>query len=127
MTNLATRNSQGPSFVSELDSILSEFLLPNARGYRGSWATSLRVNGPYRDEDSIYAEVEVPGTAPEDITVQLEGKAILVKTPRGQAYITVGERLNIDETTATLKHGMLTVRIPTREARKVEIRVEVED
>ena len=79
------------------------------------------------DEEAVVAEVEVPGVAPEDVKVRLEGRAILVETPRGNAYFTVGSRVDQDGVTATVKHGLLSLRVPKREARKVEVTVEVEE
>ena len=75
------------------------------------------------EEDAIIAEVEVPGVAPEDVKVRLEGRAIHVETPRGNAYFTVGSRVDQDQVTASVKHGLLTLRVPKREARKVEVKV----
>ena len=97
------------------------------RGGLRSTSPGLRIHGPYHDENSVYAEVEVPGIDPKGISVEVEGKAVHIKTPKGSAYFTIGERLNSEDAVATLKHGMLTVRVPTKEARKVEVRVEVAD
>ena len=79
------------------------------------------------EEEAIVAEVEVPGVAPADVKVRLEGRAIHVETPRGNAYFTVGSRVDQDKVTATIKHGLLSLRVPKREARKVEVTVEVEE
>mgnify|MGYP003635238937 FL=1 len=79
------------------------------------------------DDDVVVAEVEVPGVAPEEVKVRLEGRAIHVETPRGNAYFTVGSRVDQDKVTASVKHGLLTLRVPKREARKVEVTVEVEE
>lgn len=79
------------------------------------------------DDDAVVAEVEVPGVAPEEVKVRLEGRAIHVETPRGNAYFTVGSRVDQDKVTASVKHGLLTLRVPKREARKVEVTVEVEE
>ena len=121
MTNLALSKNR-PSI---LDEVLNEMWY--GRGRLGPTISGLNVHGPYHDENSVYAEVEVPGIDPKEISVEVEGKAVHVKTPKGSAYFTVGERLSSEDAVATLKHGMLTVRVPTREARKVEVRVEVED
>ena len=79
------------------------------------------------DDEAVVAEVEVPGVAPEDVKVRLEGRAILVETPRGNAYFTVGSRVDQDKVAASIKHGLLTLRVPKREARKVDVVVEVEE
>jgi len=79
------------------------------------------------DEDAVIAEVEVPGVDPKDVKVRLEGRAIQVETPRGSVYFTIGSRVDQDGVTATIKHGLLSLRVPKRAARKVEVTVEVEE
>ena len=74
-------------------------------------------------EDAVIAEVEVPGCSPADVKVTCEGRAIHVVTPRGNAYFTVGARIDMDHIEASIRHGLLTLRVPKREARKVEVRV----
>ena len=74
-------------------------------------------------EDAVIAEVEVPGCDPSDVKVHCEGRAIHVTTPRGNAYFTVGARIDMDHIEASIRHGLLTLRVPKREARKVEIKV----
>jgi HSP20 family molecular chaperone IbpA len=74
-------------------------------------------------EDAVVAEVEVPGCDPSDVKVNCEGRAIHVTTPRGNAYFTVGARIDMDHIEASIRHGLLTLRVPKREARKVEIKV----
>jgi len=72
-------------------------------------------------EDAVLAEVEVPGCSPTDVKVTCEGRAIHVETPRGNAYFTVGARIDMDNIEASIRHGLLTLRVPKREARKVEV------
>ena len=79
------------------------------------------------DSGSVIAEVEVPGVAPNDVNVRVEGRALHVETPRGNAYFTVGSRVDQENVTATLKHGLLIIRIPKREARKIDVAVNVEE
>lgn len=68
-------------------------------------------------------EIEVPGVEPSDIKVKIEGRSLSVETPKGSAYIPIGQRLDAEGTTANLKHGMLTIRIPKRDAKVVSITV----
>ena len=75
------------------------------------------------EEDAVIAEVEVPGCGPEDVKVNCEGRAIQVETPRGNTYFTVGARIDMDHIEASIQHGLLTLRVPKREARKVEVKV----
>ena len=74
-------------------------------------------------EDAVIAEVEVPGCDPSDVKVSCEGRAIHVTTPRGNAYFTVGARIDMDNIEASIRHGLLTLRVPKREAKRVEIKV----
>ena len=89
-----------------------------------------RHNLSYRittEDDAAIAEVEVPGVAPSDVKVRIEGRSLTVETPRGSAYFTIGQRIDAEHTTADLKHGLLTLRIPKRDAKVVEVNVHFED
>ena len=77
-------------------------------------------------EDAVTAEVEVPGCAPEDVKVTVEGRALHVETPRGNAYFTIGARIDMENIEASIRNGLLTLRVPKREARKVEVKVRSE-
>ena len=92
--------------------------------------TNVRNNLNFRittEDDAAIAEVEVPGVSPSDVKVRIEGRSLSVETPRGSAYFTIGQRIDAEHTTADLKHGLLTLRIPKRDAKVVEINVHVED
>ena len=75
------------------------------------------------DADAVIAEIEVPGCGPEDVNVNCEGRAIQVETPRGNAYFTIGARIDMDNIEASIQHGLLTLCVPKREAKKVEVKV----
>jgi HSP20 family molecular chaperone IbpA len=79
------------------------------------------------EDEAVIAEVEVPGVNPKDVKIRVEGRAVHVETPRGNAYFTIGSRVDIDHVTATIRHGLLSLRVPKREAKMVEVVVEVED
>ena len=74
-------------------------------------------------EDAVLAEIEVPGCDPKEVNVSCEGRAIHVTTPRGNAYFTIGARIDMDNIEASIRHGLLTLRVPKREARRVEVKV----
>ena len=76
------------------------------------------------DDDNVYAEVEVPGVDPKEVVVRVEGRAIHVETRRGNTYFTVGSRVDGDNVTASVKHGLLTLTIPKRQAKTVAVVVE---
>lgn len=78
------------------------------------------------DDEAVIAEVEVPGCDPAEVKVRVEGRAIHVESPRGNAYFTIGARVNQEGVTASIRHGLLTLRVPKREARTVEVKVESE-
>jgi len=83
-----------------------------------------RNNLNYRitaEDDDAIAEVEVPGVEPSDIKIRIEGRSLSVTTPRGSAYFTIGQRIDAEGTTAEVKNGLLTLRIPKRDAKVVEV------
>jgi HSP20 family molecular chaperone IbpA len=75
------------------------------------------------EDDAVIAEVEVPGVAPTDVKVKVEGRAVHVETPRGNAYFTIGARVDGENVSATLRHGLLALRVPKREAKTVQVKV----
>lgn len=84
----------------------------------------VQLNKKVNIEDNFaVVEVEVPGVSPGDIKVKVEGRSISVETPKGNCFVTIGQRLDTEGTTATLKYGLLTIRIPKRDAKIVEVSV----
>lgn len=75
------------------------------------------------EENSTIVEIEVPGVDPSEVKVRIEGRSLSVETPKGNSYITIGQRLSSEEATASLKHGLLTISIPKKDARIVEVKV----
>ena len=120
MTNLKTFDPfayQLPGDVSKLwDALSSDF--PSAN------VTKRGLPYEIKNEDgAIIAEVEVPGVIPTEVKVRIEGRAVIVETHRGNSYFTIGGRVDGDNVTATLRHGLLTLRVPKREAKTVQVRV----
>jgi HSP20 family molecular chaperone IbpA len=76
------------------------------------------------EKDASVVEVEVPGVNPEEVKVKLEGRQLSVDCPKGSVFFSLGTRIDASHATANLKHGLLTVRIPKREASSIEIKVE---
>jgi HSP20 family molecular chaperone IbpA len=83
---------------------------------------SLNCHVDSKDNEAII-EVEVPGVDPSDVKVKIEGRSLSVETPKGDTYVTIGQRLDADSAVANLKHGLLTVKVPKREAKVVEVSV----
>ena len=120
--NNMNRIFNDPGYVAlpgSLDKVWDTFFeSSNLNGNRG---LSYEIKS---EEEAVVAEVEVPGVDPKDVKVRVEGRAIHVETPRGNAYFTIGARVNQDGVTASVRHGLLTLRVPKREAKKVEVTVE---
>ena len=77
------------------------------------------------DGNTIY-EIEVPGVDPTDIDLHTQGEAIRCQFSRneteGAVFLNPGNEFDLERTTADLKHGMLTVRVPPKkEHRKKKI------
>ena len=119
MTNSLVRSPLFDEFSTLLNLTQTPFAHPsNARAGLNYRITS--------EDDAAIAEVEVPGVTPEDVKVRIEGRSLTVETPRGNAFFTLGQRIDADHTVATLKHGLLAIRIPKRDARIVEVKVSEE-
>ena len=118
MTNAIIRN---PLF-NEFDQLFNQLAQVQAPVSRNT-ALNYRI---LSEDNAAVAEIEVPGVEPTDVKVRIEGRSLSVETPRGNAYVTIGQRLSADDATASLKHGLLTIRIPKRDARVVEVKVSEE-
>lgn len=118
MTNLV----RSPLF-DEFNSLLNLTQTPFAQTSNARSSLNYRITS---EDDAAVAEVEVPGVTPEDVKVRIEGRSLTVETPRGNAFFTLGQRIDADHTTATIKHGLLTIRIPKRDARVVQVTVSEE-
>jgi len=120
MTNLKTIDPFAypfPGDVSKIwDALTSDF--PSAQVPKRGLPYEIR-----NEDNAVVAEVEVPGVDPKEVKVRIEGRAVIVETPRGNSYFTIGGRVDGDNVTATLRHGLLTLRVPKREAKTVQVRV----
>lgn len=119
MTNALVRN---PLFA-EFDHLFNQMSQYQQAPVSRNTALNYRISS---EDNAAVAEIEVPGVDPSDVKVRIEGRSLSVETPRGNAYVTIGQRLSPDHATASLKHGLLTIRIPKRDARIVEIKVHEE-
>jgi len=120
MSLLNTNSYNNLGLLSELNS-MDFFMDPVvlSRRTRGE----IFCRSPKNEGNNTIVEVEVPGVNPSDLRVKIEGKSLTVETPNDRTYMTLGHRLDSDGATATLKHGLLTVTIPRREAKVVEVQV----
>ncbi len=84
----------------------------------------------YEDESSYYARLEVPGVKKEDAKIEIEDRRLSVKVSRKTATaegevsiemartLTVPEGIEVENISAKLEDGLLTVTLPKAEARK---------
>ncbi|MEU4624091.1 Hsp20/alpha crystallin family protein [Actinoplanes sp. NPDC023801] len=102
--------------------------------------TSARSSGArldaYREDDTFYLDVDLPGVDPASIDITLDGKVLTVRTerkrpgtegrrlgiagrPRGtfSRQVHLSERLDTDRLEARYDNGVLTLRIPVLEPR----------
>jgi len=79
------------------------------------------------DKSSIIVEVEVPGVDPDTIKVDARGRALVIECERGSTYLTVGSRVELENITASIKWGLLTVCIPRRDTKSVSVEITKED
>ena len=107
-----------------LDQVWSDFFNQDAPLYQRRAGLNYQIKS---EDDAVVAEVEVPGVTPKDVKIRVEGRAVHVETPRGNAYFTIGSRVDSDKVTASIRHGLLSLRVPKREAKIIEVVVEVED
>ncbi|MBM4058546.1 MAG: Hsp20/alpha crystallin family protein [Planctomycetes bacterium] len=121
--NTLTIRGEGPSAptMGSIDRVFSDFFGDGHNYGRQTRGLSYEIDS---DEYAVYAKVDVPGVDPKDISVRVEGRAIHVETPRGNAYFTVGARVDGDSSTASVKHGLLTLTVPKRQAKTVAVTVE---
>ena len=109
-----------PMHGGSLDKVWDTFFDPGYPVQRQPRGLSYEIKP---NEESVVAEVEVPGCGPKDVKVSVEGRAVHVETPRGNAYFTIGARVDQDKVEASIQHGLLTLTVPKREARRVDIQV----
>ena len=106
------------------------------------------MNTDIRETDDAYKmEIDLPGFKKEDVTVQLDNGYLLISAAKGldkneaeneaeakkgkyirqerysgscQRSFYVGEALTQEDIKASFKHGILTLDIPKKDAKKVE-------
>jgi HSP20 family molecular chaperone IbpA len=115
MTNALIRNPLFAEF-DQLMALMQQQQAPISR----NTALNYRI---FTKDDAAVAEIEVPGVEPSDVKVRIEGRSLSVETPRGNCYVTIGQRLSADSAKANIKNGLLTITIPKREAKVVEISI----
>ena len=103
----------------------------------GASAARLLPMDAYETDDALVIEATVPGIRPEDVDITLERGRLTIKTHRPKEedegrrwlhretwrghyvrHFTLPESLLEDKAEARYDHGMLTLRIPKKEAAK---------
>jgi HSP20 family protein len=123
------------------DELLRTGFSPRAatNGARATFAPAVDV---FEDAEAIFVKAELPGLRLEDVTVGVESDVLTLsgerKSERDEGH-TLRERwygafsrsfklprtIDVERIEATLKDGVLTVRLPKRESvkpRKIEVR-----
>lgn len=76
----------------------------------------------YHTEDEYIMEIELPGVNKDDIEVKITENTFCVKAPRRNMEYTgcwvLAHEFNADESNASFKNGLLTVRVPLTETKK---------
>ena len=91
----------------------------------------------FADRDGYVVKLEVPGVAPEHVTIEAEGRTLTVSgkredaPPQGSSFhrrergygqfsrsLQLPADLDASRAEATYKHGILTVRVPKKEEAK---------
>lgn len=85
--------------------------------YTPSFQTPRRtVKTVKRTEEGYNIEVEVPGCSEKDVDVEISGRELSVKAKvRGRDLYhsySIPDRVDIDNITAKVEHGLLTIDIP---------------
>ena len=121
-----TRSTDPFSYVG-LDQAWDSFASDFAKYYTGTGTSRPELNTirswTSTEGNNAIVKLEVPGVSPKDISVTIQGRMLTVKTPGASAEFNLSQRLSLDEATATLKYGLLTVSVPTREAKTVSVTV----
>lgn len=136
------RNHRAPLGVRALQRDLDELF--RAVGFGGSLAAPAHAPvSVARDADGVTVRAEVPGIEPAAIAVSVEGRTLTISAERPaeqrqkgayqlreRAYgklshtVRLSDDLDADAISAEARHGVLTVRIPTRaEAKPRQIAV----
>ena len=87
-------------------------------------------------DDGYRVRIPLPGIAPENVTVEVTGRTILVraierdgdtKVTRYEEVLTLPASVDAEKVGATLRHGLLELRLPYQDAvkpRRIEIEAE---
>ena len=134
-------------FLPELDPVTGLLTLQREleRAFQSSPSGMVGLSGRgvfppvnvFSDPDGYVIKVEVPGIAPDQLTIEGEGRTLTISgkrdvdVPQGGAFhrrergagqfsrsLQLPEDLDLSRAEASCKHGMLTVRIPKREEAK---------
>jgi HSP20 family protein len=146
---LRRANGTGPAYQlrNEVDRLVHDFFHPTGGGFSGGRTGAVPVFPPlnaWENTDTTFIEAELPGVKSEDLEISVEGNLLTIRgrrneeTAEGMVYHRqergIGEftrvlRLNADVNPAgveaTLKAGVLLVKLPRAESakpKKIQVR-----
>ena len=134
-------------FLPELDPVSGLLTLQREleRAFQSPFGTAFGPSGRgvfppvnvFSDPDGYVVKLEVPGIAPDQISIEGNGRTLTisgkrsVEVPEGGSFhrrerdagqfsrsLQLPEDLDVGRAEATCKHGVLTIRIPKREEAK---------
>jgi len=128
------------------DDTFGDFFGMRGRPQRGTgaWSRGFPAMNVWEDENTLYAEAEVPGLSMEDLDIYVQGNELTIKGERrheeqeGVTYhrrergtgafngtVQLPVEVDVDEVEASLTNGVLTVRLPKSSRsrpRKIEVK-----
>ncbi len=129
-----------PGLGRELDRLFG-LATPGLLGFAAPAFPALNV---WEDADTLFVEAELPGLRMEDLEILIQGDELTLRgtrrpveetnasflrreRPNGEfvRYVTLPFEVNADQVEATLRDGVLTIRMPKSErakARKIQVR-----
>jgi HSP20 family molecular chaperone IbpA len=121
MTNLALRNRNSLSpFFGQFDDFLRDFFEDDRFDIPSPRQRSLIR----REDDRLFAELDVPGVKKSDISVYLQdGRLNISWKKRGQSLSHTEYVGDVVEPEASVEDGVLTVRMRIPQAQRMEVEV----
>lgn len=117
-TTLVSRNS----LLSDLENL--ERIWATWSDYSPKTLANFLPRKVNNDSDHATIKIELPGVDPSEVKVRVEGSVLRVESPKGNSNVPIGEEFDPNQTTASLKYGLLTVNIPRKNKKVLDIVVE---
>lgn len=131
--------------LNQMQEQLNDLLISGRRGPRSVSPCQFPLLNAWETSDSYYVEAELPGLALEDLEIYMaDANTLAIKGQRKQPELAGGQwhrrerafgtfersftvpgAVNADEVDASLKHGVLTIKLPKApelRPRKIEVK-----